>query len=189
MHTKQKSAAIRPTKLELGVGDRPTEGYLHQDIICRGKVRLDFVCPPWEVEIEDDSLTEVLALGVIEHLRFEEVRKTAANVHRILAPAGCFVFDVPDMKVWSEYLYNVTHGRARENPCSAEHVWHTIYGWQRWPGDEHKSGWTREDVLMVLSEAGFGKFEESVEVMLGRNVERRRFRRSWDAHIYICAIK
>ena len=64
---------------------------------------------------------------------------------------------MPDMKVWSEYLYNVTHGRAEDNPCTAEHVWRTVYGWQRWPGDEHKSGWTREDILAVLKSAGFEK--------------------------------
>jgi predicted SAM-dependent methyltransferase len=179
----------KPLKLELGVGERPTEGYLHQDISNSSGVNLDFSCPPWEIPIEDDSLTEVLALGVVEHLRFDEVSKTAANVHRMLAPDGCFIFDVPDMKVWSEYLYNVTHGRADENPCTAEHVWRTIYGWQRWPGDEHKSGWTREDMLSLLKTAGFEKIEEDVNILLAKGIERRRFARSWDAHIYLCAVK
>jgi len=179
----------KPSKLELGVGERPTEGYLHQDISKSGGVDLDFACPPWEISIEDNSLTEVLALGVVEHLRFEEVSKTAANVYRMLATGGCFIFDVPDMKVWSEYLYNVTHGRGDENPCTAEHVWRTIYGWQRWPGDEHKSGWTREDIAAVLKAAGFEKIEEGVHNLLAKGIERRRFTRAWDAHVYLCAVK
>ena len=78
------------SKLELGVGERPTEGYLHQDISNNSSVNLDFACPPWLIPIDDNSLTEVLALGVVEHLRFEEVSKTAANVYRMLAPGGCF---------------------------------------------------------------------------------------------------
>ena len=179
----------KPSKLELGVGERPTEGYLHQDISHSDGVKLDFACPPWEISIEDNSLTEVLALGVMEHLRFDEVSKTAANVYRMLALGGCFIFDVPDMKVWSEYLHNVTHGRADENPCTAEHVWRTIYGWQRWPGDEHKSGWTREDILTVLNAAGFEKIDEGVQNLFAKGIERRRFTRPWDAHIYLCAAK
>jgi predicted SAM-dependent methyltransferase len=179
----------KPAKLELGVGERPTEGYLHQDISQSSGVDLDYTCPPWEIPIEDGALNEILALGVIEHLRFEEVSKTAANVHRMLAAGGSFIFDVPDMKVWSEYLYNVTHGRAEENPCSAEHVWRTIYGWQRWPGDEHKSGWTHEEIRSILQSAGFSKIAEGVELLQAKGIERRRFTRAWDAHIYLCATK
>jgi predicted SAM-dependent methyltransferase len=179
----------KPLKLELGVGERPTEGYLHQDISSASGVRLDFTCPPWEISIADSTLTEVLALGVVEHLRFDEVGKTAANAHRMLAPGGCFIFDVPDMKIWSEYLYNVTHGMEEKNPCTAEHVWRTIYGWQRWVGDEHKSGWTREEIVGVLRSAGFERIEEGVNLLLAKGIERRRFTRNWDAHIYLCAIK
>jgi len=179
----------KSTKLELGVGERPTEGYLHQDVSNACGVPLDFTCPPWEIAIAENSLTEVLALGVIEHLRFEEVGKTAAHMRKILAPGGKFYFDVPDMKVWSEYLYNVTHGRGIENPCTAEHVWHTVYGWQRWPGDEHKSGWTRDEMLPVLKAAGFSKIEEGVDLLRAKGIERRRFTRDWDAHLYFCATK
>lgn len=183
------TVSLKSTKLELGVGERPTAGYIHQDISNSSGVSLDYTCPPWEIPIEDDSLTEVLALGVVEHLRFEEVGSTAANIFRMLAPGGRFYFDVPDMRVWSEYLYNVTHGKADQNPCTAEHVWRTVYGWQRWPGDEHKSGWTREEIVAVLKDAGFSTIEEGVKLLLDKGIERRRFTRSWDAHIYLCASK
>lgn len=176
-------------KLELGVGERPTQGYLHQDISNTSGTALDFMCQPWEITLDDNSLTEVLALGVIEHLRFEEARKTAVNVYRMLVRGGYFIFDVPDMKVWSEYLYNVTHGCADQNPCTANHVWHTIYGWQRWPGDEHKSGWIRENILSELRDAGFDNIEEGLNILRAKGIVRRRFRRSWDAHIYLCATK
>ena len=150
----------RPRRLELGCGDRPTPGYLHQDITALPGVTLDYTCPPWEIPLPDASLDEVLALGLVEHLRFAEVRATLARVSALLVPGGSFLFDVPDMRVWSEYLYHVTHGQPELVPFEPEHVWSTIYGWQRWPGDEHKSGWTREGILDAVRNAGFTDHEE-----------------------------
>ena len=62
------------------------------------------------------------------------------------------------MKIWSEYLYNLTHGESNKNPFPNHHIWNTFYGWQRWPGDEHKSGWTKETIFKEIEEAGFEKF-------------------------------
>lgn len=176
-------------KLELGSGERPSEGYLHQDITPQPDVPLDYTDNPWELPIDDDSLSEVLALGLMEHLRFTEFHATLAKVRQMLAPGGAFLFDVPDMKVWSEYLYKVTHGKGDENPFTPEHVWSTVYGWQRWPGDEHKSGWTRDSLLAALKDAGFTEHEEGVEVFTSRGIVRRRMTRPADAHLYIRAIK
>ncbi len=179
----------RPRRLELGCGARPTPGYLHQDITPQPDVELDFSCPPWELPIADGSLYEVLALGLMEHLRFEDFHATLVKVHRMLATDGAFLFDVPDMTVWSEYLYNLTHGRQDQNPFTPEHIWSTFYGWQRWPGDEHKSGWTRDSLLDALLQAGFERVEEGVEIFTSQGILRRRFTRPTDAHLYIKAIK
>ena len=182
-------AGVRSRRLELGCGERPTPGYLHQDITVLPGVQLDFTCDPWEIPLPPGSLEEVLALGLVEHLRFAEVRKTLAHVHGLLVTGGGFLFDVPDMRVWSEYLFHVTHGQAERAPFEPEHVWATVYGWQRWPGDEHKSGWTRDSILEAVREAGFTDHEEGVEVFLSRGLERRRFGRPHDAHVYLRAIK
>ncbi len=176
-------------KLELGSGKKPTPGYLHQDVIQIADVKLDFVCNPWEIQLEKETLTEVIALGVMEHLRYEDFEKTLKYMCGLLKKGGCFCFDVPDMKVWSEYLYNLTHDKQEENPFSPEHIWSTVYGWQRWPGDEHKSGWTREMVKEKLKENGFSIAEEGVKIFQSKGFERGRFLRPHDAHIYIKAIK
>jgi predicted SAM-dependent methyltransferase len=130
-------------KLELGCGKNPLSGYLHQDITTQDGVELDFICLPWEIELPENSLTEVIALAMMEHLRFEDFKKTAKHIFNLLEPGGAFLFDVPDMKIWSEYLYNLTHNKQDLNPFPEYHIWATIYGWQRWPGDEHKSGWVK----------------------------------------------
>ena len=183
------AAGDRARRLELGCGARPTPGYLHQDVTAQPGVELDFTCAPWELPLPDGALDEVLALGFVEHLRFAEVHATFAKVHALLAPGGAFLFDVPDMRVWSEYLVDLTHGRLDRVPFEPQHVWSTFYGWQRWPGDEHKSGWTRESLFAALDDAGFAAREEGVEVFRARGLERRRFTRPADAHIYVRAIR
>jgi predicted SAM-dependent methyltransferase len=184
-----RAAGERLRRLELGCGERPTPGYLHQDVTPQPGVRLDFTCNPWELPLPDGSLDEVLALGLVEHLRFAEVHATLAKVRALLVPGGAFLFDVPDMQVWSEYLFHLTHGRSELVPFEPQHVWSTFYGWQRWPGDEHKSGWTRESLLVAVKEAGFSAHEEGVQVFLSRGFERRRFTRPGDAHLYLRAVK
>ena len=96
-------------KLELGSGERPTPGYLHQDVTAQPGVALDFQCEPWEIPLPPGSLDEVIALGVVEHLRFADVARTLAHLHDLLATGGVFVFDVPDMTVWVNYLHTVIH--------------------------------------------------------------------------------
>ena len=93
------------------------------------------------------------------------------------------------MKVWSEYLYNVTHGQADKNPFPEHHIWSTVYGWQRWPGDEHKSGWTEESIRAAVNQAGYSGIEEGVQIYISKGIERGRFTRPGDAHIYMRATK
>ncbi len=179
-------------KLEIGCGDRPTPGYLHQDVTTLPGVNLDFTCNPWEVTLQENSIDEILALGVMEHLRFKEVEKTLTHFRKILSPGGVFLFDVPDIRVWSEYLYNLTHGKEKELPpfeMGTQHVLNTFYGWQRWPGDEHKSAWTYESIRDKALEAGFSNFKRDLDEFRKRGIERRRFNREWDAHVYGIAIK
>lgn len=176
-------------KLELGCGERPTPGYLHQDVTVLEGVELDYSCNPWEIPIEKGSLDEIIALGVMEHLRYSDFHKTLKHLYSLLCEGGSFLFDVPDMKIWSEYLYNLTHGMQDKNPFTAVHIWSTFYGWQRWEGDEHKSGWIREDLIKALNDAGFTKFEEGVEIFTSKGFYRNRFARPHDAHIYIKAVK
>ncbi len=181
---------INPSpKLELGSGQKPSVGYLHQDVTKQEGVDLDFICNPWEIPMAENTLNEVLALGCIEHLRYSEVRQTLTHINKLLKPQGVFLFDVPDMKVWGKYVYNLTHEKEYENPFREEHVWATVYGWQRWPGDEHKSGWTKETITKYLTESGFTKIEYGVKHMVNQGIYRGRFSRYGDAHIYIKATK
>jgi NDP-sugar pyrophosphorylase family protein/predicted SAM-dependent methyltransferase len=185
------STAVIPVdqRLEIGSGGKPTPGYLHQDVTRLPGVNLDFVCNPWEVPLSDGSLSDIIALGVMEHLRYEDVGKTLRHFNRLLKIGGSFRFDVPDMRIWAEHLYNMTHNKSHKNPLRDEHVWATMYGWQRWPGDEHKSGWTRDSIVRATNESGLKVAAEGPSIFTSDGIYRGRFTRYGDAHVYIKAVK
>ncbi len=172
-------------KLEIGCGHRPTPDYIHNDVNAFEGV--DIVGLPWEIDFPDGSLEEVLALGVVEHLTYGQVTDTFKNVHRMLEPGGAFYFDVPDVPVWCRYV--VDHFEGREIPFTIDHVFATLYGWQRWPGDEHKSGWWRTRLEEELRNCGFLDLKFGVDLLLDKGHRRNRFMRPHDAHIYCCATK
>lgn len=173
------------SKLEIGCGQRPTPGYIHNDINAFPDVEL--VCNPWEISLNNESLDEVLALGVVEHLTYEQVGMTVANVHRMLRRGGFFYFDVPDLLVWCRYA--VDHLEGRSTPFPIEHILSTLYGWQRWPGDEHKSGWYEEKLVQMLERAEFRSAKFGVELFQQHGIERNRMQNSADAHLYCVALK
>ena len=177
---KKLQTASRLKKLELGCGQRPTEGYIHNDL--NDFEGVDLVGNPWEIELPDGSLCEVLALGLMEHLTYNQFNLTLLNVHRMLETGGLFLFDVPDIPVWCKYV--VDHFEGKEIPFTIDHAFSTLYGWQRWPGDEHKSGWYRSKLDEALRAAGFTKFEYGLQPFLDRNLSRNRMQRPHDAHLY-----
>jgi predicted SAM-dependent methyltransferase len=187
---KDKLTAMKYEKLELGSGQRPTPGYLHQDITGQPGVELDFNCQIWEIPLKENSLSEIIALASMEHLNFADFSKALKHIHKLLAPGGIFLFDVPDIKIWSEYLYDIAHNMPEKSPFSQEHVFATFWGWQRWPGDEHKCAWLKDDLFRHLKEIGFSEISfEDTNIFTSRGIFRDRFKNPANAHLYIKAVK
>ena len=172
-------------KLEIGCGQRPTPGYIHNDL--NNFEGVDIVSNPWEIDLPPGTLSEVLALGVIEHLTYGQVESTFQKINQILKSGGEFVFDVPDIPVWCQYVVDHFHGLPI--PFEIDHVFATLYGWQRWPGDEHKSGWYEDKLQKFLINSGFTEFSFGVDQMKKRGHSRNRMDRPLDAHIYCVATK
>jgi predicted SAM-dependent methyltransferase len=167
-------------KLEIGCGQSPTPGYIHNDINMFDGV--DIVGNPWELRLDSKSLDEVIALGVIEHLAYKDAKATFVNIRRMLRQDGVFLFDVPDIPVWCGYVAD--HFAGKEIPCTIEHALATLYGWQRWAGDEHKSGWHKELLEAEIRSAGFSNIRYGTSPFLERGLARNRMARDWDAHLY-----
>lgn len=176
---------MNATRLEIGCGQRPTPGYIHNDMNPFPDVEL--VCSPWEIDLPSASLDEAMALGVIEHLTYAQVEQTLGHVHRLLRSGGVFYFDVPDLPVWCRYA--VDHFEGRSTPFPIEHILSTLYGWQRWPGDEHKSGWYEAKLVALLDRVGFGTRRFGVDHFRAHGIERNRMKNAADAHLYVVATK
>lgn len=172
-------------RLEMGCGQRPTPGWLHSDLNAFPGV--DIVGPAWEIALPDESLEAVLAVAFMEHLTYAEFAKTLVNVRRMLQPGGKFYFDVPDCPVWCDYLVRINRGERV--PFTREAIYKTLYGHQRWGGDEHKSGWDNETLAKALDDAGFIDIEYGPEHFLALGIERVRFHRPLNAHIYVACQK
>lgn len=175
-------------KLELGSGHRGTRGYLHNDL--HAFEGIDVPGKAWELDLDDNSLDEVLALGFVEHLTYYQALDTFRNVHRMLKPGGLFLFDVPDYPVWCRYYLDARAGKS--TPVPMDHIRKTLFGWARWPGDEHKFGWDAELLYETLVGIGFRWHRASLPdsaAMFRERTYRSRFDRAEDAHLYAVCVK
>jgi predicted SAM-dependent methyltransferase len=175
-------------KLEIGCGDRPSPGFMHQDVINLIKgdgEKLDFECLPWEICEKDFDL--IIAVGVMEHLRFVEFEKTIEHFLKILSVNGQFLFDVPNLKIWCQYYIDSCNGK--KTPCEHFHILNTLYGWQRWNGDEHKSGWDESKLHEIIAAKNYCgtsfkiEISDSAEIFKALGIKRNRFERPWDGAV------
>lgn len=179
-------------KLELGCGPRRTRGYDRYNDLWPWDGVTD-IGPAWLVDLPDNSVDEVLALAFIEHLTYYEALDTFRNVHRMLKPGGLFLFDVPDYPTWARYYchhlgYETGMGEWKGIP-DLDACRRTLFGWGRWPGDEHKYGWDREHLDEVLASCELGlRHYEMVEKFEDRTY-RDRFDDPTNAHLYVQCYK
>lgn len=138
-------------RLEIGAGRAPKKGYVHNDL--NKFEHIEYVCDAWRIPLPPNSVEEVLARGVVEHLTRAQVKLLFDRVYEMLEPGGLFQFDVPDIRVWCEYLHRILNGE--KTPFTEDHIFANFWGWQRWPGDEHKWGWTKESIDGMLRKSGF----------------------------------
>ena len=169
---KKPTSGIR---LEIGAGKAPKKGYIHNDI--NKFDHIEYVCNAWEIPLPPNSVLEILTDGVVEHLTRLQVDSFFRKAYQLLVPGGILQFNVPDIRQWCIYLYNYHSGG--KVPFSADHIFASFWGWQRWPGDEHKWGWTKETICRALSKAGFDKFD----------VLETSYGAPEDAHLYCKAVK
>lgn len=102
------------TKLNLGCGMRPREGYLNIDREQGAKfdIRWDLEATPWPFA-ESDSVDEIRAEHILEHLG-QEPRvfcEIISEMHRILKPGGLLTVITPH-RACDAYFGDPTHVRA-----------------------------------------------------------------------------
>lgn len=87
-----------PIRLNLGCGEKMLKGYVNIDICSRGGVKPDIVCDIRDLSpLPADSVDEILAVHVIEHLYRWEVLGTIREWMRVLKPGGTMNIECPDI--------------------------------------------------------------------------------------------
>jgi SAM-dependent methyltransferase len=84
-------------KLELGSGYSPTPGFTHLD--SNPQTRPDIVGSAWPLRMPDNSVGEIRAVDVLEHLSYMHTEAVLADWFRVLRPGGRIYIQVPDAEM------------------------------------------------------------------------------------------
>ena len=103
-------------------------------------------------QFEDESIDEIYASHVIEHVDQKTIKNTFKGIFRILKKDGKFYISVPDMDVLCHFFVS-----PLANKKIKFHTMRMIFGGQVDDYDYHYFGWNYEFMSDYLRDAGFLK--------------------------------
>ena len=134
-------------KLNLGCGSDIKEGYVNIDM--HYKAGVDVVCDIaslGELGYKDNTVDEIYMKEVLEHVSHLKIEHVLKRCHTLLKPKGKIYIKVPDMEECAKVILSGER---------LDEIMLRIYGGQQYPGNEHKSGFTRTSLVVALEIAGF----------------------------------
>ena len=140
-------------KLHIG-GWEAKEGWKILNIQKRDNV--DFVGDISDLsQFKDNSISEVYASHVFEHVKYIDVKKTLSGIYRILASGGKFYISVPNMNVlFRQFLEKKNQTKTKIK------IMRMIFGGQIDEYDFHYFGWDFELLSGLLKNVGFDEIEK-----------------------------
>ena len=106
-------------------------------------------------QFKNNSVQEVYASHVIEHVPQKKINETLKGVHRILSENGKFYISVPDMDVLCKIFID------SKAPTEVKfHTMRMMFGGQVDDFDFHYFGWNFEFMRDFLTKAGFKRIEK-----------------------------
>jgi len=103
---------------------------------------------------QSGTAEEAVMMHVLEHFPLYRVGGVLEEIRRVLKPGGAFVVAVPDVKGMAKMLAEA------ETPEEEDLAIRFIHGTQRNEYAHHLCGYTPRTLKSLLSEHGFGKFQE-----------------------------
>ena len=140
-------------KLHIG-GWEAKEGWKILNIQKRDNV--DFVGDISDLsQFKDNSISEVYASHVFEHVKYIDVKKTLSGIYRILTSGGKFYISVPNMNVlFRQFLEKKNQTKTKIK------IMRMIFGGQIDAYDFHYFGWDFELLSGLLRNVGFEEIEK-----------------------------
>ncbi len=169
-------------KLNIGAGGDLRPDYINIDIDSKEQVETrygvklseDIVLVNYDIfnlPYADGSVDEVMCLGFLEHLSFEEEGRFLGEVNRVLKKDGLFRFTVPDfeklVRQWLEAddcfidFYKLTTGEHwfgngdRNIGNRWGYLTASIFGNQNGQGQFHKNAYTKKKIKRIMDILGF----------------------------------
>ena len=105
-------------------------------------------------QFDNDSIEEIYASHVVEHVDQKNIKKTLNGIYRILKEGGKFYISVPDLDVLCKIFIN-----DKAPPKVKFHVMRMMFGSQTDEYDYHYFGWNFLFMKDFLIESGFKKVE------------------------------
>ena len=140
-------------KLNIG-GEQKKEGWKILNI--QENDYVDFVGDISDLtQFEDNTIEEIYASHILEHVIIREVPETLKGIYRILKNNGKFYVSVPDMDILCRIFM------SSEAPMRAKlHAIKMMFGGQMDKFDYHYFGWNYDILEKYLREAGFKNIEK-----------------------------
>lgn len=146
-----------PVRLSVGCGGRRLPGYTGVDVVPRPAA--DIVAPADNIPLPDNSVDEIMAIHVVEHVYVWQVPDLLREWHRLLRPGGLLVLEMPDL---IKTCRNVLDGRVIGGKHPDQLTMWSLYGDPREkdPYMGHKWCHTFKTLAPTVKEAGFIKIVE-----------------------------
>lgn len=142
MELPTESIAIR---LNVGAGDKRIPGYTSVDLAGDPDIR----CDVRKLTVDSNSVDELMAIHVFEHLSFLDAAPTLREWFRVLKPGGLIVLEMPDLIRCCQNILNDETPRLGIFGLYGEPLGPDLM--------QHKWGWSTATLGAALREAGFIK--------------------------------
>lgn len=140
-------------KLNIGSNAERIDGYKSVDLFADADYKDDVRTM---ATFQNNSVGEVRAFHLLEHLPDRDVMPAMKAVWRILVPGGRFIIEVPSLPgVLKQFL------ETPEDDRWGYRLW-TIFGLQSDEGQFHKTGFSDKRIETMLKDAGFSKVTTTV---------------------------
>jgi predicted SAM-dependent methyltransferase len=138
-------------RLHIG-GEEIKEGWKILNI--QKKPGVDFVGDITDLsQFEDESIEEVYASHVLEHINIAKIKSTFGGIQRILKKGGKFYISVPNLDILTQIFFQMPEGKDKYD------IMMLIYGGQTDSFDFHKIGYWPNLLFSILTDAKFKKYE------------------------------